>query len=259
MCTLTISIVAYNDYEDIMNAVSSIEKYTSIDKKIYIVDNSCKEDEDLEKKSFVSFLSTYSDIEYIDTKKNLGFGKGHNMVLSKINSKYHAIVNPDVIVTEDSFSKLIEYMEENPSCGMCIPKIIDESGSIQEAYRKEITVFDMFIRFFFRKIFKKRIEEHCLKDMDYSKPFQVPFAQGCFLLIRTDLFKEINGFDDRYFMYMEDADLSKKVNERSSVMYVPFTSVIHKWSKGSHKNMRLFKIHVQSMFQYFNKWGWKWK
>ena len=259
MKKLTISIVAYNDYEDVREAIDSIEHYTNIPKQIYIIDNSCREKVDSDRTKFQWAIAKYKDVEYVDLKRNIGFGAGHNYVLSLLDSQYHAIVNPDVILKEDVFTKLIEYMDTHLDCGMCIPKIVDEQGKIQDAYRNELTVFDMLIRYFFRPFFKKRIEKQSLKDMDYTHDFQVPFAQGCFLLIRTNLYKKLNGFDDRFFMYMEDADLSKRVNEVDSVMYVPDCSVIHKWSQGSHKSLKLFKIHVQSMISYFNKWGWKWK
>jgi len=106
-------------------------------------------------------------------------------------------------------------------------------------------------------MFKGRQAKHTLQHKDYSVPFQVPFAQGCFLVIRTELFKSLGGFDDRYFMYMEDADLCRRVNERSSVMYYPGATVMHAWEKGSHKSRKLMKIHIRSMLSYFNKWGWK--
>jgi len=149
-------------------------------------------------------------------------------------------------------------MDNDPSVGMVIPNIVDQSGKRQLVYRKEVTIFDMFIRMFCKELFPKRIAKHTLQDQDYSKTFQVPFGQGSFLVIRTDLFKKIGGFDDRFFMYMEDADLCKRVNQVSKLMYYPGATVIHKWEQGSHKNKILFKYHVQSMNKYFKKWGYKW-
>lgn len=99
---------------------------------------------------------------------------------------------------------------------------------------------------------------HTLQDQDYTQPFQVPFGQGSFLVIRTELFKKLNGFDDRFFMYLEDADLCKRVNEISKLMYYPGASVVHRWEKGSHKNKKLLMYHIQSMRKYFEKWGYKW-
>ena len=90
---LSITIVAYHNYNDIKNAIDTIEQYTTKDiaKQIYIVDNSCNitDEEKQEAKSFEEYISKYEDIEYLDTGKNLGFGKGHNYILDKLDSKYH--------------------------------------------------------------------------------------------------------------------------------------------------------------------------
>lgn len=250
MPILSIAIVAYNDENDVNKAVESIERCTPpfLAKKIYIVDNST------EVNNLSALNEKYSDVEYLNPGKNIGFGGGHNFVLDMLDSKYHAIVNPDVILSEDSFSKLIDFMEET-GCGMAVPRMTDEEGNLLKVYRRELTVFDMFIRMFIKGGFKKRRAYHTMQDMDYSKPFPVPFAQGSFLLIKTDLYKELKGFDERFFLYMEDADLCMRVNRVSNLLYCPYTTVIHKWEKGSHKSINLFSLHLSSMFKYFTKWG----
>ena len=254
---LSICIVAYHNYDDILNAVKSIEIYTdkTIEKIIYVVDNDGNNNK---KKAFVDAICQYSDVVYIDTKRNLGFGKGHNYVIPQLTSDYHAIVNPDVLLFEDAFKTIISYMDKHLNVGMVVPRIVDENGNLQEVYRKELTVFDMLIRMFFRKLFPNRIAKHTLQDRDYSKPFQVPFAQGSFLVGRTELLKDLEGFDENFFMYVEDADLCRRVNLVSKLVYLPNTSVVHKWEKGSHKNRKLFKYHAESMKYYFEKWGVKW-
>jgi len=258
---LSVCIVAYHNYEDIENAIRTMEKYTSsnISKKVYVVDNGNLPDVKKENEEFVQYIKKYPDVIYVDAKKNLGFGRGHNMVLPYLDSEYHCIMNPDILFKEDAFTSILKYMDGDTSIGMVIPNITDENGVRQLVYRKELTVFDMFIRMFCKWIFPKRIKEHTLQDADYSQPFQVPFGQGSFLVIRTELFKQIKGFDDGFFMYLEDADLCKRVNQVSRLMYYPDATVIHKWEQGSHKNMKLFRCHVASMKYYFQKWGWKWK
>lgn len=254
---LSATIVAYNNYDDIKEAISSMDKYTTIEKKIYVVDNgvAIATPDDIE--DFKKFLSAYSDVEYLDAGGNLGFGKGHNFVLPYIDSEYHAIVNPDILFCEDAFTRIVKYMDENQDVGMVIPYITDEEGTMQLVYRKELTVLDMFIRMFCKGMFKNRQAKHTLQDKDYTEPFQVPFGQGSFLVVRTELFRRINGFDEGFFMYVEDADLCKRVNQVSQLMYYPGARVIHKWEKGSHGNKVLFKYHINSMRYYFKKWGWK--
>ncbi len=252
MTDISITIVAYNNETDVKDAVRSIMEQTNgkLSKKIYIVDNST------EANQLSSLAEEYADVVYQRPGENLGFGGGHNYVLPELDSQYHAIVNPDILLTEDSFSVLLSFMEQSQA-GMAVPRLLDEKGNLQAVYRRELTVFDMAVRMFFSAHFHKRQYYHTMQDMDYGKPFLVPFAQGSFLVIRTELFRELGGFDERYFMYMEDADLCKRVNKVSSLWYCPGTAVIHKWERGSHKDMRLLRIHISSMFQYFRKWGWK--
>ena len=258
---LSITIVVYRNYDDIQNVIGTIERFTdfNISKRIYIVDNSEWErgEQDPSVEKLKNFLLQYPDVEYVYTCENIGFGKGHNLVLPQLKSEYHAIVNPDIILDSDVFSNIIEYMDLHTEVGMCVPRITDESGTLLPVYRRELTVLDMFIRMFCGKMFVKRQSWHTMQDMDYSMPFLVPFAQGSFLLIRTALFRELKGFDETFFMYVEDADLCKRVNENSKVMYFPGASVIHKWEKGSHKKLKLFREHLCSTFYYFRKWGLK--
>lgn len=260
MQDLSIAIVIYKNYEEVMATIESIEQYTvkKINKTIYIVDNSDDEDESL-RDEFKRALQKFPDVSYRTKNQNLGFGAANNLVLEELDSKYHAIVNPDITIQEDAFAELITYMEKESTVGMVIPRMLSEDGQLQEAYRREVTISDMFIRMFIPFGFKKRQQYHKLTDQNYDEPFHVPFGQGSFLMIRTELFRQLGGFDDRYFMYMEDADLCKRVNEISELRYCPYATVIHKWEKGSHKNKKLFRIHLESMLKYFQKWGFKFK
>lgn len=250
MIDLSIAIVAYNDEEEVRNAVCSILEHTApaISKQIYIIDNSDKAN------NLQKLEENEREVSYIKAEKNKGFGAGHNEVLSRIDSTYHAIVNPDIVLVEDTFSVLMDFMQDT-SVGMVVPKILSEDGTMQQSYRKEPTLFDMVIRR--TPFFKKRQREHVLGDKDFNTAFQVPFVHGCFYLIRTELFQKLRGFDERYFMYMEDADLCKRVNACSRLMYCPDTKVIHRWERASKGNSKLRKIHIQSMIAYFKKWGWK--
>ena len=252
MTDISIGIVAYHNEEDVRNAVASIEAYTpdTISKKLYIIDNS------IEENNLGSIETEYSDVSYIRTGKNLGFGGGHNYILPMLDSRYHAIVNPDIILESDAFSPLSAFMEDE-HIGMCVPRLCDEKGELLAVYRRELTVAELFIRMFAKGLFRKRQAYHTMQDMDYTKPFDVPFAQGSFLFIRTQLFLQIGGFDDHFFLYMEDADFCKRVNEVSVLRYCPQAEVIHKGQRGSHKSWKLFCIHLKSMWIYFQKWGWK--
>lgn len=252
---LTFSIVAYKNYKQIINAVKSINKFVNnYTKEIYIVDNTEKEFIDNFQKDR-EILKQLSNVLFIRNNKNLGFGKANNIALSKSRGKYFVICNPDIILIEESFDEIIPFIEKNKEIGAVIPKLVDQNHNLQSVYRREITPFDIFIRYFHPfGLFKRQRELHEMKDMDYTKPFQVPFGQGSFLVVKTSLIKRLSGFDERYFMYVEDADLCKRINQVSKLYYLPTTEVIHLWEKGSHKNMKLMKWHIQAMYKYFKKW-----
>lgn len=253
---LTLSIVAYKNYGQIIQAVKTINKYTkSFSKQILVVDNTEKRDYDLFQ-SEINKLKDLKNVELIQNKKNLGFGKANNIALKNAIGEFFVICNPDILLIEDSFNKIIPFMRQNKTIGAVIPRLLDKDYKLQPVYRRELTIFDIFARYVNPfNIFKKRRAYHTLQDQDYTKPFKVPFAQGSFLVVWTSLMRELNGFDERYFMYVEDADLCKRINMISNVAYFPNTSIIHLWEKGSHKNMKLMKWHIQALIKYFIKWG----
>lgn len=253
---LTFSIVAYKNYVQIINAVNTINKFTNnFSKEIVVVDNTEKEN----RKNYfkeIQELTNLDDVILVVNNSNLGFGKANNIALEKAQGTFFVICNPDILLIENSFDKILPYMKKNTSVGAVIPKLIDKNHKIEPVYRRELTPYDVFIRYFHPfNTFSKRRAYHTMQDMDFTKPFQVPFGQGSFLVVRTSLMKQLNGFDERYFMYVEDADLCKRINQVSLLEYFPYTSVVHLWEKGSHRNFKLMKWHIQAMIKYFNKWG----
>ena len=143
---ISVSIVIYNDYEVAKDAVHSLEQFTSqqLSKSVYVVDNGADVSLKDEQYSFLKYLKQYKDVTYIDAGENLGFGKGHNLVLDQLDSRYHVIMNPDILFCEDALGKIVNWMDDNPDVGMVIPCITDTDGNRQAVYRKELTVFDMF-------------------------------------------------------------------------------------------------------------------
>lgn len=255
---LTFSIVAYKNYDQIINAVNSINKFTKkYSKEIIIVDNTeqaCIKDYSDQ----INNLENLNDVQLIQNKNNFGFGKANNIALQHAIGQFFVICNPDILLIEDSFSKIIPYLKKNSQIGAVIPRLIDQHHKIEPVYRRELTPIDVIIRYIHPfGLFSNRRAYHTMQDMDYSKPFQVPFGQGSFIVIKTSLMRKLNGFDERYFMYVEDADLCKRINQVSQLEYYPYTSVIHLWEKGSHKNLKLLKWHMQAMIKYFNKWGFR--
>ncbi|WP_157046224.1 glycosyltransferase family 2 protein [Geotalea uraniireducens] len=97
-----------------------------------------------------------------------------------------------------------------------------------------------------------------MKDIGYEDICDVEFMSGSFMFCRTDALTAVGGFDDRYFMYLEDADLSRKIQQAGyRTVYFPTAKVTHLWERASYKSLQMTWIHIRSAIAYFNKWGWK--
>jgi GT2 family glycosyltransferase len=256
--TMVISIVTYNS-KHIFDVLDNLEKEIGNEPNIRVAvfDNNSSNE-------FRNQLKQYSDFAKITFyHENNGFGFGHNYNLLNADEKYFLIFNPDIIVTKENLYNMVTVMENDESIALLVPKVLNEDGSIQHLMRRRVTVFDYALRFipfdFVKKLFAKRLATYECRDIPQDRLVDINMGSGCFMLIRGDIYKEINGFDERYFMYFEDTDLCLMLKKRNRrVVYTPFSFVVHFYERGSHKNWKLFKIFVKSMVKFFNKWGWKW-
>ncbi len=199
-----------------------------------------------------------SNISVITPDHNLGFGAGHNMVLSFLYSDYHFIINPDITIPcEEEIAKMVEFMEEHPNYGMLAPLIKYPNGKIQHLLKRESNILDMFLRFTKLPILKKRQANFVNLPDGYTYTHNAVNVPGSFLMLRTEIFKRINGFDKKYFLYMEDSDLTMKVNSVSNTVFFPEAFVYHEWQRDNQKSIKGILQMLKSMYIYFNKWGWK--
>jgi hypothetical protein len=180
-----------------------------------------------------------------------------------VDSRYHAICNPDIIFSTDIFLPLVNFMEAHPHIGLCCPKFLNPDGSVQHLNRRLPTVLDLFLRRLLpgalKPFFKRRLESYDMQDIGYESSYDVPFVSGAFMFCRTDVLKAIGGFDERYFLYFEDADLSRRVQEHGyRTVYFPDASVTHVLERMAHKSRRGAWLFMTSAYRYFCKWGFRW-
>lgn len=251
---VTGSIVLYNtDNYELEKVVSSILS-TSKKIKLYLVDNSPTnvlryiEDKD-------------SRIEYVYNPSNPGFGAAHNIAIQKAleeGSKYHFIVNPDIHFQDDVIAVMTDYMENNPDVGMMMPEVLNEDGSVQYLPKLLPNPFSILLRKIKRPKFyyKGFINKYELRFVDKHKIYNTPILSGCFTLLNVKAVQEVGMYDDAYFMYLEDWDLSRRMHQKYKTLYFPKVSVYHGYAAESGKNINLFKIHIKSAITYFNRWGW---
>ncbi len=254
MIQITGSVVLYNaKFDEVKKVVESFLNCTLM-KKLYIVDNS-------ETDILRDRLSVYN-VEYIFTGKNIGYGAGHNIAIRKSIgvSKYHLILNSDIEFNPETLTGLFRFMEYNTDVGLVMPKVIYNNGDLQYVCKRLPTPADLFARRFVPGIAKPYMKEFLdsyeFKNKDYDSMMHVPHITGCFMFIRTKIFPIAGMFDERFFLYLEDTDLCRRINECALTVYYPLEQITHGFVRGSNKNFRLFLIHLQSSIKYFNKWGW---
>ncbi len=253
MKELSISIVLYKTpLKQIERCINCLLPYNKI-ADLYLIDNSPKRD--LEK-----VKNLFQGAKYVFLNSNQGYARGHNVSLrlaSKSKCKYHLILNADCYFDHSIIKDLISIMDKNKKTGLIMPKILNPDGSIQMLCKLIPKPIDLLTSYLLKIIginsFKAK---HVMSESTHSKISLVPYLSGCFMFIRWETLKDIGFFDNRFFMYGEDIDLSRRIAEKYLTIYLPKYYVYHDHGKGSFKSFRIFLIHIKNIIIYFNKWGW---
>ena len=253
---ITGSVVIYNELKSNIYNVCKDFFDTSLHVKLYVIDNSPLE------KNRTIIESINKDIVYIFTDYNMGFSAAHNLAINRSAgmSNYHVVLNPDIRFDADVLSSLSEYMGKNIEIALSMPKILYQNGDIQYLCKRDPTPFILIVRrflpSFLKYFFRTKLAYYEMRDHNYEKQMYPETISGCFMFFRSTVLKKVGGFDERYFMYMEDVDLCREIRKNYMISYNPICTVTHQYSKGSYRKYKLLGYHINSALRYFHKWGW---
>lgn len=253
---VTASVVLYKTPQRQLKQLLQCIRQSSIVPLLYIIDNSPE--------GYNPDLSnnTKDSYNYIRAGENRGYGAGHNMALREIldSSEFHFILNPDIRFGLHELEKMLTYIQNNADVGQVMPKVLYEDGSLQYLCKLIPTPTDVFLRRFapgpIRALLQTQMERFELRFTGYNRIMNVPYLSGCFMLLRVKALRTVGLFDERFFMYPEDIDLTRRINQFYKTIFFPEASIIHEHAKESHKSGRFLWIHIRNMISYFNKWGW---
>lgn len=248
---ITASIVTYNNENEILKVLKSLTDSTTSGLHIIVVDNASID----KTKKLVE--ENYPNVELISSPKNIGFGAGHNIAVERVESDYHIFINPDITVEHDQISKMIEYLEEHEDVVVLTPKVLNDDGT-EQFLPKVFPKWRYIISGKFEhkcKICYKWRSQYTFRDRVILEPVEIQYSTGCFMVCRTDALREVGGFDERYFLHFEDADLTRKMMQQGKVIYNPYVHVTHGWQRENIKNRKIGMIALQSLFKYYRKWG----
>lgn len=251
---LSIIIVNYNVKEFLQNLIHSIEKASSnISKEIIVIDNASDDGSvDIVKEKFPS-------VKFIINKNNIGFGSANNQGLEIAQGKFILFINPDCIVSEDTFDKMIHFFQKHSECGLAGCKILNSDGSLQLACRRSFPgpwtsftkVTGLSNLFPKSKIFAR----YNLTYLDENKTYEVDAVSGSFMMIRREIYEKVGGFDEQFFMYGEDLDLCYRVQQSGyKVFYFHDTQIIHyKGESTKRSNLDETKLFYDAMHLFVKK------
>ncbi len=248
---LTASIVTFHTaLDDFKRLIKCVER-SSI-KKLFIIDNSTND-------ALRNAVMNTDRIYYIHSL-NLGYGSGHNVAIRQsieMGADYHIVLNPDIYWEGDVIGEIAKYMNANPDIGQVMPKVFYPDGRLQYLCKMCPSPMDLiFKRFLPSRFTEKRLNKFQLRFTGYDKEMNVPYLSGCFMFFRVKALKDIGLFDERFFMYPEDIDITRRVHAKYRTMFYPYVSIVHAHAAASKTNKKMLKIHIINMIKYFNKWGW---
>jgi GT2 family glycosyltransferase len=250
---LKASIVAFrNDPGQLLAAIESVLRST-LRLSLVVLDNSPTDD--------LRECVESTGAQYCFNGRNLGFGKAHNLAIhSPEAAEYHLVLNPDVYFGSGVLEVLYEFMRNNPDVGLVMPRVLYPDSTEQRLCKLIPTPINLLMRRFVPELITGRaitsLRQYQMEGLDFSKPRFVPVLSGCFMFLNMSILNKIGGFDERYFMYLEDVDLCRRIAAVSDTVFFPNAAIYHEYGKGSYLSARLLVHHLRSAWQYFSKWGW---
>lgn len=225
-----------------------------------VVANDCRPGEP------VHALSTGAEL-FVANAHNPGYGRAVNQAVSAIGKDgplpaFLGALNTDLAWQPGTFELLLRWMVDHGDVSLVVPRLVDLDGVTQQLCKRDPTLLGLFSRRFIPDRIKpswlRRYDRwYVMADHDYTIPFEAPYLSGCCMLIRSSAFQAVGGFDERFFLYLEDADLTRMLSRHGRTLHLPFATVVHHWGRGNHYSWRLTLVNLHSVWLYFRKWGWQ--
>jgi hypothetical protein len=251
---LSCIIVNYNSSEPLKDCLESIyETIQEIECEVIVIDNS-EDDPGLQ-----ILKESYPKAQFIFNPSNVGFSKANNQAAKIARGDFLIFLNPDTILSNQAIHSMHGYFCSHPQIGALGPKVLNPDGSLQYSCRRYPTVwtglfnrYSLLSRLFPENHFTSR---YLMLDFDHNETRQVDWLSGCCLMVSKNTFEEVDGFDENYFLFNEDVDLCRMINQTGKeVIYFPYANIIHRVSTSNSKAST--KVIVQrhlGMMHYFKK------
>jgi GT2 family glycosyltransferase len=239
---VSIITVYYNTPADLLKLHESIKALLPAEEYEWIV---------ADNHSFEDLSAVLAGVKYLRFTENFGFGKANNLAAGKASAPYLFFLNPDCILIENPLPPLLQAMKSVAVVG---PQVLNPDGSLQLSFGPFLSIFSEIKQRFLIQNEDSALVQNWMRTRS-SAPFFPDYVSGCALMIGTELFRTLGGFDDQFFLYEEDVDLCKRVTDRGlRVMYVPSARVEHTRNQSVRQQPdRVRKEYRKSQLYYYRK------
>ncbi|WP_452602357.1 glycosyltransferase family 2 protein [Pontimicrobium sp. MEBiC06410] len=241
---LSVIILNYNVCNFLELCLQSVEAaIVGLDAEIIVVDNNSKDE------SCSMVKTKFPNVKLIENKENFGFSKGNNIGIAEAKGEYLCILNPDTVVAEDTFKKVLNFADSKTNVGIVGCKLVDGNGDFLPESKRNIPTPSIAIK----KILGNA-NSYYVNTLDENAIGQTAIFVGAFMLIKTKVYKEVNGLDEDYFMYGEDIDLSYKIIKAGyTSYYYGETTIIHYKGESTLKDKTYAKRFYGAMQIFYKK------
>ncbi|MBT3293216.1 glycosyltransferase family 2 protein [Candidatus Peregrinibacteria bacterium] len=207
-------------------------------------------------------LSDLESVSIVEVPQHRGFGRGNNYASEFAKGEYFLVINPDNILEKEGLSKMVSILETDDSIGLIAPKLVYPDGTIRDSFRPFPRAFDVCIkRTPLRHLFPNRMKEYTGGGIVPETETDYDWIAGACFLMKSSLYKDLEGFDPRFFLFFEDIDLCRRIWDKGKrVVFSP--NIIAKDGKErlsqggliTFFTKKTVRFHIKSAFQYFWKW-----
>ena len=238
MKKISASVVIYNENRETLSRVIESFLALNLKKELIVVDNSPKA-------SLKSFCEQFDDVRYLFLNENVGFGKGHNIAFKKLQSKsdIHLILNPDIFFDARDIERFLLWFYQDATLALAITQVRYPDDTLQHVVRNIPTPLSLIKRKFIKNYGYIEINNNVIEE--------IPFAHGCFMAFKSDVYSVLGGFDERFFMYMEDVDIWIRAKKYGKTVINTNYKIFHEHRKGSSKSIKLLWFHLLSVYKFF--------
>ena len=245
----------------VARAVGRLQQRTPV----YLVDHSLDRHYSDQVRNLVAGLddNPLLELQHLVQTSNPGFGTGHNSILHLAMGEYHLILNPDVELQDDLLLRSQEAMTRQANVAVLAPRGCNEFGDEEYLAKRYPSVLVLLMRAFapawLQKTAQRNMARYELRDLPKTGPLQdVPLLSGCCMMVRSEAFRTIGGFDERFFLYFEDYDLCLRLLSQGRVVRDPSQLVVHHGGQAARKGVRHILWFLRGGLRFFNSWGWRW-